>query len=195
MVAAASAVLVDLSGYTVLPGLIEMNLTLIYVASLIATFVAWYLCNLIPARIPRGIIRATIISFLCSPGILIGNGLGVAPTLFALYVQPSIFTLGSMLVIWIIALGAIFGVPALRTAQNEWPPSAADIFLRAYIFKFAFFGVVAATMMQAFILADQRRELWLVALMWYGGGAVGGLVGDRRHCRASPCHDWRWCGR
>ena len=205
-----------------------MNLTLIFAASLIAAFVAWYLCNIIPARIPRGILRATIISLLCSPGILIGHGFGVAPTLFALYVQPSIFTFGSMLIIWIIALGVIFGVPALRTAQNEWPPSAADIFLRAYIVKFAFFGVVAATMMQAFILTDQWREFWLVALryglffagalfnlalcywatrskqanalltpmlfaapallvaaptlalMWYGGGAVGGLVGDRR---------------
>jgi len=206
-----------------------MNLVLIYAASLVATFVAWFLCNIIPARIPRGILRATIISFLCSPGVLIGHGIGVAPTLFVLYMQPSIFTFGSMLIVWIIALGVIFGVPALRTAQYEWPPSAADIFLRAHTVKFVFFGVVAATMMQAFIFADQRRELWLVALMyglffagalfnlalcywanrskqtnalltpmlfaapsllvsaptlalmWYVGGAVGGLVGDRRY--------------
>ncbi len=206
-----------------------MNLTLVYAASLIATFVAWYLCNIIPARIPRGILRATIISLLCSPGIIIGHGFGVAPTLFALYVQPTIFTFGSMLIIWISALGVIFGVPALRTAQYKWPPSAADIFLRAYIVKLVFFGIVAATMIQAFIFSDQRRELWLVALMygvffagalfnlalcywanrskqanalltpilfaapallvgtpplalmWYGGGAIGGLVGDRRY--------------
>ena len=206
-----------------------MTLTLIYAASLIATFVAWYLCNIIPARIPRGILRATIISLLCSPGILVGHGIGVAPTLFALYVQPSIFTFGPMLIIWIIALGVIFGVPALRTARNEWPPSPADIFLRAYKVKFVFFGVVAVTIMQAFISVDQRREIWLaalmyglfftgalvnlalcywanrskqtsalltpmlfaapallvaspiLALMWYGGGAVGGLVGERRY--------------
>jgi len=206
-----------------------MNLTLLYAASLIATFVAWYLCNLVPARIPRGILRATIISLLCSPGILIGHGIGVAPTLFALYVQPSIFTFGSMLIIWVISLGVIFGVPALRTAQYKWPPSAADVFLRAYPVKFVFFGLVAALMMQAFIFSDHRRELWLVvlmygvfftgavinlalcywvnrlkqanalltpmlfaapallvaaptlALMWYGGGAIGGLVGDRRY--------------
>ena len=205
-----------------------MNLTFIYAASLMATFVAWYLCNIVPARIPRGILRATIIALLCSPGILIGHGLGVAPTLFALYVQPSIFTFGSILIVWTIALGVIFGVPALRNDRSEWPPSAEDIFLRAHIVKFVFFGVVAATCMQAFIFADQRRELWLVALkyglffagaifnlalcywatrskranpgltpvlfaapallvaaptlalMWYGGGAIGGLIGDGR---------------
>ena len=205
-----------------------MNLTFIYAASLMATFVAWYLCNIVPARIPRGILRATIVALLCSPGILIGHGLGVAPTLFALYVQPSVFTFVSMLIVWIIALGVIFGVPALRNDRIEWPPSAEDIFLRAHLVKFVFLGVVAATLMQAFIFADQRRELWLVALMyglffagaifnlllcywatrskqvnplvtpvlfaapallvaaptlalmWYGGGAIGGLIGDGR---------------
>ncbi len=209
-----------------------MNLTLIYAASLAATFVAWYLCIIVPAPIPRGILRATIIAFLCSPGILIGHGIGVAPTLFALYVQPSVFTFGSMLIVWIIALGVIFGVPALRNDRSKWPPSADDIFLRAHRVKFVFFGVVAATLMQAFILADQRREVWRVAftyglfftgailnlalcywaarskhanplvtpvlfaafalvvappplaLMWYGGGAIGGLIGDGRQRHA-----------
>ncbi|MCH6573735.1 MAG: hypothetical protein IH795_00815 [Bacteroidetes bacterium] len=43
----------------------------------------------------------------------------VAPTLFVLYAQPSIFTFGSMLIVWIIALGVIFGVPALRNDRSE----------------------------------------------------------------------------
>ena len=205
-----------------------MNLTFIYAASLTATFIAWYLCNIVPARIPRGILRATIIALLCSPGIIIGHGFGVAPTLFALYVQPSIFTLGSMLIVWIIALSVIFGVPALRNDRSEWPPSAASIFLRAHMIKFVFFGVIAATLMQAVVFSDQLREVWLVVLMyglffagaivnlvlcywatrsrqanpmatpvlfaapalwvasptlalfWYGGGAIGGLIGDGR---------------
>ena len=203
-----------------------MNLTFIYAASLTATFVAWYLCILVPAGIPRGILRATIIAFLCSPGILVGHGIGVAPTLFALYAQPSMFTFGSILIVWIIALGVIFGVPALRNDRSAWPPSVDDIFLNAHMVKFIFFGVVAATLMQALIFADQRREIWQVAiryglffagaflnlalcywatrskhanplvtpvlfsapallvaapplaLMWYGGGAIGGLIGD-----------------
>lgn len=213
-----------------------MNLILIYAASLMATFVAWFLCVRVPARIPRGILRAMIIALLCSPGILIGHGIGVAPTVFALYVQPSVFTFASMLIVWIIALGVIFGVPELRNDRSEWPPSAEDVFLRARTVKFVFFGVVAATLMQAFIFADQWRELWLVALryglffagalfnlalcywaarskhanplvtpvlfaipglfvapptlalMWYGSGAIGGLIGDGRQraaCRMS----------
>ena len=131
-----------------------MNLILLYAASLIVTFVAWYLCIMVPGHISRGILRATIIAFLCAPGILIGHGIGVAPTLFALYVQPPVFTLGSIFVFWIIALSIIFGVPALRNDRSEWPPTAEIVFLRAYSVKFVFFGVVAAILMQAMIFAD-----------------------------------------
>jgi len=205
-----------------------MNLILLYAASLIATFITWYLCLIVPGPIPRGILRATIIAFLCSPGILIGHGFAITPSLFALYAQPSVFTFGSMLVIWIIALGVIFGVPALRNDRGEWPPSVANIFLNAHWIKFVFFGVVAAALLQATINTDAWRGLWIdvakyglffanavfnlaicywavrlkranslltpllfaapallvaaptVALMWYGGGVIGGLTGGGR---------------
>ncbi len=203
-----------------------MSLTAIYAASLVATFVAWYLCTLIPNRPARGILRAAVIAFLCSPGILVGHGFGVAPTLFALYVQPSIFTFGPMLMVWIIALGVIFGVPALRNDRGQWPPSAKEIFLGFYAGKFVLFGIVAALLIGALIYAGQRRSLWVVTLkyglffaaaginlalcywaarakqakplltplffsapallataptvafMWYGAGAIGGLIGS-----------------
>jgi hypothetical protein len=210
-----------------------MSLELIFAASLVATFVAWYICSLIPGRKPRGILHATFIALLCSPGIIIGHGFAVVPSLFALYVQPSIFTLGPILVVLVIALGVIFGIPALRNHRSVWPPSAEDIFLRAYAPKFVFFGVVAAVLMLALIYADQRRALWVVTLkyglffagavvnltlcywatrtkrarpfltplffsaptllataytvpfMWYGGGAIGGLIGSgRQHIAA-----------
>lgn len=205
-----------------------MSLEIIFAASLVATFFAWYVCSLIPGRTPRGILRATFIALLCSPGIIVGHGFAVVPNLFALYVQPSIFTLGPMLVVWILALGIIFGVPALRNHRSVWPPSAEDIFLRAYAPKFVFFGVVAALLMLALIYSDHRRALWVLALkyglffagavvnltlcywatrtkqarpfltplffsaptllvtaytvpfMWYGGGAIGGLIGSGR---------------
>ena len=205
-----------------------MNLKLIFAASLIATFVAWYVCCLIPRRTLRGILRATFIALLCSPGIIIGHGFAVVPSLFALYVQPSIFTLGPMLIVWVIALGIIFGVPALRNHSSTWPSSAEDIFLRAYVPKFVFFGIVSAVLMLALIYTDQKRAMWVIALkyglffagavinltlcywatrvkharplltplffaapalfmtaitvpfMWYGGGAIGGLIGSGR---------------
>ena len=205
-----------------------MNLKLIFAASLVATYIAWYVCSLIPGRVPRGILHATFIALLCSPGIIIGHGFAVVPSMFALYVQPSIFTLGPILVVLVIALGIIFGVPALRNHRSVWPPSAEDIFLRAYAPKFVFFGIVGAVLMLALIYADQRRALWVVALkyglffagavvnltlcywatqkkqarpfltplffsapillataptvpfMWYGGGAIGGLIGSGR---------------
>ena len=205
-----------------------MSLELIFAASLVATFVAWYVCSLIPGRTPRGILRATFIALLCSPGIIVGHGFAVVPSLFALYVQPAIFTFVPMLAVWIIALGVIFGVSVLRNHRSTWPPSAEDIFLRAYAPKFVFFGVIVAMLMQALIYSDQRRALWVVALkyglffagavvnltlcywatrtkrarpfltpvlfsapillataptvpfMWYGGGAIGGLIGSGR---------------
>ena len=205
-----------------------MSPELIFATSLVATFVAWYVCSLIPGRPPRGILRATFIAVLCSPGIIVGHGFAVVPSLFALYVQPSIFTLGPMLIVWIIALGIIFGVPALRDHRSAWPPSAEDIFLRAYAPKFVFFGLVAAVLVLALIYSGHRRALWVVTLkyglfftgavvnltlcywatrvkqarlfltpfffsapallataytvpfMWYGGGAIGGLIASGR---------------
>ncbi len=205
-----------------------MGLIFLYAASLIATFLGWYLCVRIPRPIPRGVLRATIVAFFCSPGILIGHGIGVAPTLFALFVQPPVFTLGSMLVVWIISLAIIFGIPALRNDRSKWPPTVEEIFLNAYLVKFVFFGVIVATLLQATILADQSSGIWIavvtyglffagaianlilcywitrirqanplltpllfaapsllvsaptLALMWYGGGAFGGLLGSGR---------------
>ena len=149
-----------------------MSLNLILAASLVATFVAWYVCSLIPGRAPRGILRATFIALLCSPGIIIGHGFAVVPSLFAIYVQPSIFTLGPILVVWIIALGVIFGVSVLRNHRSTWPPSAEDIFLRAYAPKFVFFSVIVAMLMQALIYSEQRRAL----------GVMGGPnQAQRRH--------------
>lgn len=210
-----------------------MSLILIYAASLVGTFVAWYVCSMIPDRTARGILRATFIALLCSPGIVVGHGFAVVPTLFALSVQPSVFTFGPMLVVWIIALGVIFGVPALRNDRSEWPPSAREVFLGVYAAKFVFFGVVAAMLMQAIVYADHRRSLWMVTLkyglffagavvnlalcywatrakqakpfvtpllfaaptllvtaptvafMWYGCGAIGGLIGSSRQRIAS----------
>lgn len=210
-----------------------MSLKLIFAASLVATFVAWYVCSLIPGRTPRIIVRATFIALLCSPGIVVGHGFAVVPSLFALYVQPSIYTLGPMLLVWIIALGIILGVPALRNHRSTWPPSAEDVFLKAYAPKFAFFGVVVAMLMLALIYSDRRHTLLVVMLkyglffagavanltlcywatrakqtrpfltplffsapalfataytvpfMWYGGGAIGGLIGSGRQRTAA----------
>jgi len=155
-----------------------MSPELTFAASLVAVFFSWYICSLIPGRTLRGILRAAFIALLCSPGILIGHGFAVVPSLFALYVQPSIFTLGPMLVVWIIALGIIFSVPALRNHRSAWPPSAEDIFLRAHALKFFFFGVVAAALMLALIYSGQQRALWVVALKYglFFAGAVFNLT-------------------
>jgi hypothetical protein len=103
-----------------------MSLKLIFATSLIMTFVAWYVCSPISGRTTRGILRASFIALFCSPGIIVGHGFAVVPSLFAIYVQPSIFSFGPMLVVFLIALGIIFGVPALRNHSSAWPPSTED---------------------------------------------------------------------
>jgi len=143
-----------------------MNPELILAASLVATFVAWYGCGFIPGIALRGVLRATIVALLCSPGLLIGHGFAVVPGLFALYVQPSIFTLGAMLVVWVIVLGTVFGVPALRNHRTAWPLSGADLFLSALVPKFIIFGLVAALLMAALLESDQRRAPCVTALQY-----------------------------
>jgi hypothetical protein len=67
--------------------------------------------------------------------VLVGHGIGVAPTLFALTVQPP-FALISIGITWLITLGLVFGIPAARTHQNRWPPSVQELFIDGYLFKF-----------------------------------------------------------
>ena len=121
-----------------------MNLLLLYAASVVGAFIGWYACGPIQATSVRCVARASLIAFLCAPGVLVGHGIGVAPTLFALTVQPPPFTLISIAITWLIALGLIFGIPALRTHQNRWPPSVQEFFIDGYIFKFLLFGLIHA---------------------------------------------------
>jgi hypothetical protein len=152
-----------------------MNPELVLAASLVTTFVAWYGCGLIPGPVARGLLRTTIIAVLCSPGIIIGHGFAVVPSLVALYLQPSVFTLGAMLVVWIVALGIVFGVPALRNHRGAWPPSSEDVFLSAHAPKFVFFGVIAALLMQALLESDHTSALWVQTLQ-YGLLFLGAVV-------------------
>ena len=152
-----------------------MNLKLIFAVNLFISFLGWTICGLIPGRAMRGIFRATVIALLCSPGFVIGHGFAVVPSLFALYVQPSIYTLVPMLIVWLLALGVIFGVPALRNGRNEWPLSPKDIFLSAYVPKFFFFGVITSALMLALLYNHQQRALWVVALK-YGLFFAGALA-------------------
>jgi len=59
-------------------------LLLIYAASVVGAFIGWYACGPIRATSVRGVARAGLIAFLCAPGVLIGHGIGVVPTLFGL---------------------------------------------------------------------------------------------------------------
>ena len=88
--------------------------------------------------------------------MIVGHGIGVVPTLFALIAQPS-FALISIGITWLIALGLIFGTPALRTHQNRWPPSVQGLFIDGYIFKFLLFGLLHAMLMVTVLYADETR--------------------------------------
>ena len=61
-----------------------MSLKLIFAVSLIAVFVAWYMFSVIPSLTPPVILLVTFIALLCSPGIIIGHGFTVVPSLLAL---------------------------------------------------------------------------------------------------------------
>jgi hypothetical protein len=131
-------------------------LLLIYAASEVGAFIGWYACGPIKATSLRGIARAFLIAFLCAPGVLVGHGIGVAPTLFALIVQAP-FTLISIAITWLIALGLIFGIPAARTHQNRWPPSVHELFIEGYIVKFLLFGLIHGMLLVSVLYADETR--------------------------------------
>jgi len=202
------------------------SLVLIYAASLVAAFIAWYFCLMVPNRWVRGLLRAAFVAILCAPGVLVGHGVAPGPMLFALYVQPFIFNFALILIAWVIASAIILGIPALRNDPGRWPPSASQILLDYYPGKFMLFGFFAASLMWTLIYSGQRDSMLIevskyglffiaavinlalcywavrtkqakplvtplffaapvllvspgnVALMWYGGGAIGGLIGS-----------------
>ena len=167
-----------------------ISLFLILAASLMAAFVSWYLCGLVSGEKTRGIIRATSIALLCSPGIVIGHGFAIVPSLFALAVQPSIFTLGPMIVVFIIALILIFSIPVLRNHTITWPPTAEEVFLSAYPIKFVFFGLIAMLLMWALLYINDYRG-WKVitlqyALFFSGAGANMTMCYWATHMKQAP---------
>jgi len=151
-----------------------MNLLLLYVASVVGAFIGWYACGPIKSTSVRCIARASLIAFLCSPGVLVGHGIGVAPTLFALVVQPP-FTLISIGIFWLIALALVFGIPALRTQQNRWPPSPQEFFLDGYLFKFLLFGLLHGMVMVVVLYADDTYYYAMQVLgyaLFFAGAAI-----------------------
>jgi hypothetical protein len=151
----------------------------LYLVSVLVAFVGWYACGPIPRRVPRCIARATLIAVPCAPGLLIGHGLGVAPTAYALYVQPSVFTLLSILVVWLIMLGVICAIPALREHRNSWPPSATEVFIRGYPLKFVLFGMFTVGLTAAALNFDDHLMTWVAVCSLFGGAAVNFVLCNR----------------
>ena len=151
-----------------------MNLLLLYAASVVGAFIGWYACGPIKSTSIRCIARASLVAFLCAPGVLVGHGVGLAPTLFALVAQPP-FTLISIGITWLIALAVIFGIPALRNQQNRWPPSAQEFFLDGYVFKFLLFGLVHGMLIVVLLYADDTYYYAMQVIayaLFFAGAAI-----------------------
>ena len=164
------------------------SLILLYVLSVVAAFVAWYACGTVPSRSLRCVLRSGLIAVLCAPGVLIGHGLGVAPTAFALYVQPSVFTMASIGLVWLLALAMVFAIPALREHRNDWPPSVDEVLLRGYAGKFLLFGIVAMLLMATLANLDSRTETLLGYVGFFAGAGVNFFLCHRaaRDKQAQP---------
>jgi hypothetical protein len=150
-----------------------MSLILLYAASMAGAFAGWYAFGPIGNRFVRCVARASLIAFLCAPGVLVGHGIGVAPTLFALLVQPSVFTFGSIGIVWLLALVAILGVPALRRQGNGWPPSPRTVFIDGFIGKFLLYGMTYAMILVAVLDAsDAYFVQGIKYALFFGGAAI-----------------------
>lgn len=152
-----------------------MNLLVLYSASVIVAFVGWYAFGPIKNTIIRCIARASLIAFLCAPGVLVGHGIAVTPTLFALAVQAPYFTLVSIAIAWLITLGLVFGIPALRMHENRWPPSAQELFIDGYVIKFPLFGLIYGMVLVAALYADDLNDYVMPVIkyaLFFAGAAI-----------------------
>ena len=152
-----------------------MSLLALYAASVIVAFIGWYAVGPINGTIIRSVARASLIAFLCAPGVLVGHGIGLSPTLFALYAQPSVFTLGSIGVVWLLALALIVGIPVLRLQKNRWPPSAQTIFIDGFVGKYVLFGLIYAMVLVVVLDADTGTSYTVLGIqyaLFFAGAAI-----------------------
>jgi hypothetical protein len=149
-----------------------MNLLLLYAGSISAAFLGWYAVGPTKSRNTRCILRASLIAVLCAPGLVIGHGFAVVPTSYALTVQPSVFTLSSIGIVWLVTLGLVFGLPALRRHENRWPPPARELFVDGYIGKYLLFGFVCAVLLGSTVYADDTLLVQTLRFALFFGGAA-----------------------
>jgi hypothetical protein len=152
-----------------------MILIPLYAVSVAGAFIGWYAFGPIKSTFVRGVLRASLVAFLCAPGVLVGHGLAVSPTLFALVAQPSVFTLGSVGIVWLLSLALIFGIPPLRQQQNRLPPSPQTFFIDGFIGKFLLFGLTYAMLLVGLLfsdISDSYPGQILQYALFFGGAAI-----------------------
>lgn len=152
-----------------------MILIPLYAASVAGAFIGWYVFGSIENTLVRGVLRASVIAFLCAPGVLVGHGLAISPTLFALVVQPSVFTLGSIGIVWLLSLALVFGIPVLRRQQNRLPPSPQIFFINGFVGKFLLFGLTYAMILVGVLYSDASDAYPILGIqyaLFFGGAAI-----------------------
>jgi hypothetical protein len=150
----------------------DKSLLLLYAVSVLTAFFGWYACGPIANRSARCVTRASVIAFLCAPGLVVGHGFAVVPTVYALAVQPSVFTAVPIGIVWLVTLGLVFGVPVLRRHENGWPPSPRELFVDGYIGKYVLFGLVCAATLGAALYAGETPAIKALQYALLVGGAA-----------------------
>ena len=155
-----------------------MTPMLVLAASLIAAFLTWYACGPITHIWARGIARAFFIALFCSPVLIVGHGFAVVPSLFGLAVQPSVYSIGPMFVVWVLAIGLVLGVAPLRNHSNPWPPSLTELFLTAPRTKMLLLGILTAVLMTMLLFADDSDSPAIVSAQFglFFAGSAENLV-------------------
>lgn len=151
-----------------------MILLSLYALSVIGALIGWYACGPVKSKSVRCVARASLIALLCAPGVLVGHGIGVAPSLFALIAQPPV-ALVSIGITWLIALGLVCGIPALREHQNRWPPSLQELFIDGYVGKFLLFGLLYAMVLVDVLYADDTYYYVMQVIkytLFFAGAAI-----------------------
>ena len=168
-----------------------MFFTVIILACLVSTFFGWYLLGAVRDERSRNSARALLVALLCSPGVLVGHGIGVAPGVYALFVQPGVFSIGPILVVWLIAMAVIFNTPALR-AGPAWPYTWHQIFVAGHPAKFLLYGVTAVVALNLLSYGGMSRWVWPVVAsdLFMLGCALANLLLCQRAEREKSAQVW-----
>ena len=120
-----------------------------FAMGIILTIAGWTWLGFINSGLLRATMRSGLIAVCIAPSVILGEGIGFAPTIILLF-SPNYSKIGLILnlFIWIVGFLFILACPGLRASRTQRPLRLVKELLNPPHFKLFLFGIAAFLLIQ-----------------------------------------------